>query len=909
MIKKRITRIIAGVLSCILVGVFIGKFTQLEIEENKYYNNIYDSDIPVDDIYQEMNQIYYKLWAVGNMWLRNLDKNGNFTGTEELKNQTISALQGLGCMDKDGNISIDGLSYDFDYFVRYEGNEFSNTDKNYNELCNQYSLTRNRDNISYPSYHNYYRFYNADFNIYETNFGMHYYDLPDGNIALFDFDTSGLKSVVDCENAVIYYKTDGSTPVPELYWDGTYRNVIIENDVYYDEDSYNNYRRSIGEPIYEYGYEDENVSRETFYYDGVLYQRADLTQTEAIPESEFIPQETYFINNSPTISTFTTAEIVSRETLQESRTNVPEDTAETPEAPETPETPRTIQEVSQATTQVVSPATETTAVNIPDGLYMYDSASGALVRVESQQAQQPASNQIFTAERMPEMLLTIAISPSDSIVSQFDDFYSQLEEQNKELLHSVVNLLPLLVIAFILAIYVLVMGGYDEKNKKFAVSFFNRAFAEVYAAIGLLAAILAVAMTNYHDVCNFFERYYSVKYVAPLYGFAYCALFGICLLMLNALVVKIKCRCFWKNTLIYKIGGFVFRKVKKYNLKISEKIVSKDMLRNDKFTRRFILRTVVFLIGGAFVNMLLLDWSAYGLMFFVDLIISVGYIFLSLSDFKAINRISQHIYDISDGDYTPHSEPVTSPIYVMTQKLNNISSGIQNAVDRQVKSERMKIELVTNMSHDLKTPLTSIISYIDLLASEELSPTARDYVNIINNKSQHLKTMVSDLFDLAKATSQTDIDMEKIDAVILMNQVLADMSDKIEVSGRQVKSTIKPDSSPVMAEGKKMYRVLQNLIDNALKYSLEGTRIYVNLVNEFGYCSITVKNISSYEMDFAPDEIMERFTRGDKSRSTEGNGLGLSIAKSFTEACGGMFSISIDGDVFMAEVKLPIKNI
>ncbi len=218
----------------------------------------------------------------------------------------------------------------------------------------------------------------------------------------------------------------------------------------------------------------------------------------------------------------------------------------------------------------------------------------------------------------------------------------------------------------------------------------------------------------------------------------------------------------------------------------------------------------------------------------------------------------------------------------------------------------MKIDLVTNVSHDLKTPLTSIISYIDLLSAEELEPTARDYVKILEQKSQRLNNIVSDLFDLAKATSRTDINAERIDAVILTGQVLGDMSDKIDRYGREIRTRINADSAPVMADGKKLYRVMQNIIDNALKYSLENTRIWLSLDIE-GQCTvIRVKNTASYEMNFTPDEITERFTRGDESRTSEGSGLGLSIAKSFTEACGGSLEVIVDGDTFITQISLPI---
>ena len=189
---------------------------------------------------------------------------------------------------------------------------------------------------------------------------------------------------------------------------------------------------------------------------------------------------------------------------------------------------------------------------------------------------------------------------------------------------------------------------------------------------------------------------------------------------------------------------------------------------------------------------------------------------------------------------------------------------------------------------------------------EELSTEARDYVTILEDKSERLKAMVSDVFDLAKATSGTDINSELIDAVILTSQVVGDMQDRIEQSEKEVRTNIYDGNLPVYADGKKIYRVIQNIIDNALKYSMANTRIYISVTVEDGNAVIRAKNISSYEMNFDPSEITERFTRADESRTTEGNGLGLSIAKSFTEACGGTFEIKLDGDVFIAEIRFPI---
>ena len=236
--------------------------------------------------------------------------------------------------------------------------------------------------------------------------------------------------------------------------------------------------------------------------------------------------------------------------------------------------------------------------------------------------------------------------------------------------------------------------------------------------------------------------------------------------------------------------------------------------------------------------------------------------------------------------------------------FEDINKGFNQSLEEQMKAERMKVALITNVSHDLKTPLTSIISYVDLLSKEDdLSETARDYVNILAEKSNRLKNIVSDLFDLAKSTSGSIVlDLEMIDLKKLIEQTLADMEDNIKDSGFDVRVKLPDQPFEIMADGKKLYRVFQNIIDNALKYSLPGTRIFIELVEKDGKAVATVKNTAGYDMDMTEEEMLQRFTRSDKSRSTDGSGLGLSIAESFTNACGGRFQIRIDGDQFKVSI-------
>jgi len=237
-----------------------------------------------------------------------------------------------------------------------------------------------------------------------------------------------------------------------------------------------------------------------------------------------------------------------------------------------------------------------------------------------------------------------------------------------------------------------------------------------------------------------------------------------------------------------------------------------------------------------------------------------------------------------------------------------INKGFDESLGEQMKAERMKIALVTNVSHDLKTPLTSMISYVDLLSKEEdLSIVARDYVGILSEKTNRLKNIVSDLFDLAKSSSgDISMEMEMLDIKKLIEQTMGDMDDEIGKSGIEVKTRLPQEPVMILSDGKKLYRVLQNVLDNALKYSLEGSRIYLELEDRDGKAVTIVKNTASYEMNFTEEEILQRFNRGDKARTSEGSGLGLSIAESFTRVCGGELKVSVDGDLFKVAISFPL---
>lgn len=273
---------------------------------------------------------------------------------------------------------------------------------------------------------------------------------------------------------------------------------------------------------------------------------------------------------------------------------------------------------------------------------------------------------------------------------------------------------------------------------------------------------------------------------------------------------------------------------------------------------------------------------------------------------RDLNMLVDQIERISNGELTATTDiSQESAYYEYSQKLTNIGQGMEKALETQMKGERMKIDLITNVSHDLKTPLTSIIGYVDLLSRDQtLSAESRDYVTILINKTERLKSIISDLFELAKATSgDAKVDLEEMDMKRLVEQTLGDMADQIEESGFAIRYQCEATHTRFIGDSSRMYRVVQNVIENALKYSLKGTRIFLRITEADQNIKLEVINTASYEMNFTEEEIMERFARAEKSRTSEGNGLGLSIADSFTKNCGGEFSIRIDGDQFLVTIQ------
>jgi len=374
------------------------------------------------------------------------------------------------------------------------------------------------------------------------------------------------------------------------------------------------------------------------------------------------------------------------------------------------------------------------------------------------------------------------------------------------------------------------------------------------------------------------------------------------LLWLMSLAKRVKAGRFWKHTLIYAI---LFRCL--FGL------------------LRLCVRTVKSLWAGTHLalKVSLISFAAFGVMFFIGIIGAmthgVLHVFAVSLFFTAVIAILLQLYvrrirslelgahNANEGKYDTPIDAGGGELGSIASSINSISAGINTAVEQRLKSERMKTELITNVSHDIRTPLTSIITYTDLLEHEGLNcKRAPEYLDVLKQKSLRLKTLTDELFEAAKAaTGNIDVNLTELNIVSLINQVLGELDSTIKSSGLDLRINL-PEKLLARADGRLMQRIMENLLSNVFRYSLPGSRVYLDAhPPEDSHVRIEIKNISASELNFDPSELTERFKRGDNSRTDGGSGLGLSIVQSFVDAQGGKFSVSIDGDLFKATVLLP----
>jgi signal transduction histidine kinase len=426
--------------------------------------------------------------------------------------------------------------------------------------------------------------------------------------------------------------------------------------------------------------------------------------------------------------------------------------------------------------------------------------------------------------------------------------------------------------SILLLVYLLMVTGRRADKPDVYLSRIDRVYSDVLFIMLFVLGISWFALVldeilygyRYNSSPLMIEQYYLLT-IFGLVTAAWITLSGIILL---AFVRKIKAGIFLRHSIMYKLGFIMFDGLKS--------VFDGRAFARYPLTQSLFYRQLLF-ISGSFA----LVFLTFLLLYLIPPLFIVPPLF----------------------------EVVLITWYVQGNRktYREINQGLSKSLDEQLRAERLKVDLVTNVSHDLKTPLTSIISYIDLLSREKLPEPSSDYVKIIADKANRLNQMVSDLFVLSKSTSgNIELDMEILDLKKLVLQTMGDMEDGIAKSQLQMRMNLPDKAVMIVSDGKKLYRVLQNLVDNALKYSLQGTRVYVELAEKDGYAIVSVKNTANYEMNVSSDHMIQRFNRGDESRTSEGSGLGLSIAESFTQVCGGTFKIEIDGDLFKAVMRFPL---
>lgn len=322
----------------------------------------------------------------------------------------------------------------------------------------------------------------------------------------------------------------------------------------------------------------------------------------------------------------------------------------------------------------------------------------------------------------------------------------------------------------------------------------------------------------------------------------------------------------------------------------------------------FILLFGFFLAGvgfifGLFEPMLLLIYAVF--------VLFLGFpaLFIYMRRMGYLSRILKATDDMAAGRLNSDIKVIgRSPLAKHAVNLNNLREGVEQSVSSQAKSERLKTELITNVSHDLRTPLTSIITYTDLLKNPNLSDEERaEYVDVLDRKSQRLKTLIEDLFEVSKMSSGTmELYKQRVDLTQLVQQAIGEHTEKMAEIPLDFRISVPEEPMPAVLDGQRWWRMLDNLIGNALKYSLPGTRVFVTLRQAGGMAELIVKNITAYELNENVDELYERFKRGDASRHTDGSGLGLAIAQSIVDMHGGTMTIDVDGDLFKVTVRVPL---
>lgn len=440
-----------------------------------------------------------------------------------------------------------------------------------------------------------------------------------------------------------------------------------------------------------------------------------------------------------------------------------------------------------------------------------------------------------------------------------------------------------LLTALISFIYLIAVTGKKGSDNNIHLNFLDKLYTDIN--LTALILILSISISIFYDEFNFsvYSRYYQNYFYAAL-----ClTVLSVSLVLTLSLIRHMKNKSLIKHSLIYTILNNFYKIFS--GIFLGGPLMLKAMLVLSAFTFACVIGTILFPL--------------------IIPIFAVGVYFVYIN-IKRFRLIKYGVKSIKNGDIG-YSMLIKGQgeLAMLANDIGSIAEGLDEAVKNEVKSQRMKSELISNVSHDIKTPLTSIINYVDLLKKEGMdSENASKYLDILEQKSQRLKVLTEDLFEAAKASSgDMPVELEKLDIFSLIQQGFAELDDRIEKSGLHFKINIPEEKIYVLADGRLLWRVIENLLSNVFKYALKGSRVYIDVIDvkNSENVSLIIKNISSYELNVDVNELMERFKRADESRSSEGSGLGLAIAKDLMEMQKGSLNLEIDGDLFKSTVLIP----
>lgn len=448
----------------------------------------------------------------------------------------------------------------------------------------------------------------------------------------------------------------------------------------------------------------------------------------------------------------------------------------------------------------------------------------------------------------------------------------------------------LLIIFIILAI---TLAGHKKNLAGINLNGFDHIKSEIGFLIISIGILLLVVVAQY--LASYLKTAFHIEKIY-LIALAYTIIYPYLMYGFLSLIRRLKANTLYSNSLLC-----AFHK----NLK---QLVT-DFFKQKSITYRLSLVFFIFIVVQMIAFYLYHDPSANSLILYLCFVIP-DYLFLLFTLYKAAidyNIIKQETKKLAEGNlsYKVPIDNMHEPALSLAVDINNISEGFSVAVDERVKSERFKTELIANVSHDIKTPLTSIINYVDLLKKEKLeNEKAEGYLDILTSKTWRLKTLIEDLMEASKASSGTVVlNLECINLVELVKQSIGEFEDKFISHNLEAVLNIKNEPIYILADGRSTYRIIENMFSNVNKYALSNTRVYVDIFTDNEYATVSIKNISATKLNMNVDELMERFIRGDASRNTEGSGLGLSIAKSLAALQDAVFDIELDGDLFKAVIR------